>query len=251
MPTDVRPLIFWYLVLEMRTSVGINNSIVDRVYGELKAMAMNYVLKPGERLNEIELSKQLGVSRTPLREALNRLNAEGFLQFMPGRGFYCRELNAKEIFDLFELRKAVETSAIRLSINRAKDEDIQALQKFLDETGPEAGSRTTRELIGLDETFHERLMKMSENAEMLRVLRNVNERIQFVRWIAIDPAKRATTQKEHRAALSALHLRNEQEAVGVLEKHIARREEEIVSMLREGVAHIYLGPSAERLTVLS
>ncbi|MGH9355834.1 MAG: FCD domain-containing protein, partial [Terriglobia bacterium] len=92
---------------------------------------------------------------------------------------------------------------------------------------------------------------MSENAEMLRVLRNVNERIQFVRWIAMNPAKRPTTQKEHRAVLSALQLRNEQEAVELLEKHITRRLEEIVSTLREGIAHIYLGPATERLAVLS
>jgi len=231
--------------------VGNGNSTVDRVYRELKLMAMNYVLKPRERLNEIELSKQLGVSRTPLREALNRLDTEGFLRFIPGRGFYCRELNAKEIFDLFELRRAIEIASIRLSICRAKDQDIQALGRFLDETGPEVGDRTTRELVELDETFHERLMQMSENAEMLRVLRNVNERIQFVRWIAMDPTKRPTTQKEHKAVLAALQLRNEQEAVEILEKHIVRRIEEIVTALREGVAHIYLGPSIEKLATHS
>lgn len=226
-----------------------NGSTVDRVYTALKAMAMTYALKPGERLNEIELSKHLGVSRTPLREALNRLDTEGFLRFVPGRGFYCRELNAKEIFDLFELRKAVETTAIRLSIHRAKEQEIQALGAFLDATGPEAGDRTTRELVELDERFHERLMEMSENAEMLRVLRNVNERIQFVRWIAMDPAMRPKTQSEHRAVLAALQLRNEQEAVKTLENHISRRVEQIGSALREGVAHIYLGSSMDKLPV--
>jgi len=100
------------------------SSVVDKVYDELKAMAINYALRPGERLNEIELSKRLGVSRTPLREALNRLSTEGFLRFIPGRGFYCRELNPKEIFDLFELRKAIEISGVRLSTHRAKAERI-------------------------------------------------------------------------------------------------------------------------------
>src|SRR5579872_5463731 len=106
-------------------------------------MAISYVLRPGERLNEIELSKRLGVSRTPLREALNRLSMEGFLRFLPGRGFYSRELNPKEIFDLFELRKAVEISGVRLSVQRAKAEQIEAVDRFLSETGPEVGGRTT------------------------------------------------------------------------------------------------------------
>ncbi|WP_369721563.1 GntR family transcriptional regulator [Bradyrhizobium sp. LLZ17] len=95
-----------------------SDSIVDRVYEQLKAMAVSYEFKPGERLNEGELAKRLGVSRTPLREALNRLNTEGFLRFTPGKGFFCRELDAHEIFDLYELRKSIEVASIRLAIKR-------------------------------------------------------------------------------------------------------------------------------------
>src|ERR1700745_3877723 len=113
-----------------------SDSIVDRVYEQLKAMAGSYELKPGERLNEGELAKRLGVSRTPLREALNRLNTEGFLRFAPGRGFCCRQLDAHEIFDLYELRKSIEVASIRLALKRAKDEDIDALLAFLEATGP-------------------------------------------------------------------------------------------------------------------
>ena len=114
-----------------------SDSVVDRVYEQLKAMSIGFEFKPGERLNEGELAKRLGVSRTPLREALNRLNTEGFLRFAPGRGFFCRELDAHEIFDLYELRKSIEVASVRLAIKRAKDEDIDALLKFLEATGPE------------------------------------------------------------------------------------------------------------------
>jgi DNA-binding GntR family transcriptional regulator len=217
-----------------------NGSVVERVYDELKLMAMTYSLKPGRRLNEIELSKQLGVSRTPLREALSRLNTEGFIRFTPGQGFYNRELNQKEVFDLYELRKAIEIHGIRLAIRHAKDGDIAALQTFLQETGPEDGDRTPRELVKLDETFHERLMEMSENRELVRVLRNVNERVQFVRWIAMEPASRPRTQKEHREVLVALFTRNEEQAVELLSGHISRRLETIVSAIKEAILHIYM-----------
>lgn len=206
-------------------------------------MAMTYALKPGLRLNEIELSKQLGVSRTPLREALSRLNTEGFIRFSPGEGFYSRELNQKEVFDLYELRKGIELHGIRLAIRHAKDGEIGALQTFLDETGPEEGDRTTQELVGLDETFHERLLKMSENLELVRVLRNVNERIQFVRWIAMDPAARPRTQKEHREILAALFKRNQEQAIELLDRHISRRLETIVSAIKDAILHIYMEPS--------
>jgi DNA-binding GntR family transcriptional regulator len=223
-----------------------NTSVVERVYDELKVMAMTYVLKPGQRLNEIELSKQLGVSRTPLREALSRLNTEGFMRFTPGEGFYSRELNQKEVFDLYELRKAIEIHGIRLAIRHAKEGDIAALQTFLQKTGPEDGDRTPQELVRLDETFHERLMEMSENRELLRVLRNVNERIQFVRWIAMDPASRPRTQKEHQEVLVALRKRNQEQAVELLDKHISRRLETIVSAIKEAILHIYMGPSDQK-----
>ena len=230
-------------VMENRVELA-SDSIVDRVYEQLKAMAVSYEFKPGERLNEGELAKRLGVSRTPLREALNRLNTEGFLRFTPGKGFFCRELDAHEIFDLYELRKSIEIASIRLAIKRARDEDIDALLKFLEATGPDPGERSSVELVELDETFHERLMAMSNNAEMLRVLRNVNARIRFVRWIDMDRINRANTQAEHRAVLHALKARDEGTCVYVLERHIDRRLDTITSAIKEGYAQIYM-PSAK------
>ena len=218
----------------------MSDSVVDRVYEQLKAMTVSYQLKPGERLNEGELAKRLGVSRTPLREALNRLNTEGFLRSSPGKGFFCRELNAHEIFDLYELRKSIEVAAVRLAVKRAKDEDIAALLAFLDATGPDPGERSSVELVRLDETFHERLMTMSGNTEMLRVLRNVNARIRFVRWIDMDRINRTSTQAEHRAVLQALQARDERACVSVLERHIDRRLDTITSAIKEGYAQIYM-----------
>jgi DNA-binding GntR family transcriptional regulator len=218
-----------------------NDSIVERVYEQLKAMAVTYAFKPGERLNEVEIARHLGVSRTPLREALNRLNTEGFLRFIPGKGFYCRELDAHEVFDLYEFRKSIEVAAIRLSVERARNEDIAALLAFLDETGPDPGERSTTELVALDEMFHERLMAMSGNAEMLRVLRNVNARIRFVRWIDMDRGDRRLTQTEHRLVLTNLGARDEAVCATVLQKHIDRRLDQITSAIKEGYAQIYMG----------
>lgn len=223
-----------------------SDSVVERVYERLKAMAVSYALRPGERLNEGELARQLGVSRTPLREALNRLNTEGFLRFLPGKGFFCRELDAQEVFDLYELRKSIEVASVRLAVTRAKQEDISSLLAFLDATGPEAGQRSTVELVEFDETFHERLMAMSGNAEMLRVLRNVNARIRFVRWIDMDRSNRTATQIEHRQVLEAMRSDDQEACAAILEKHIDRRLDQITSAIKEGYAQIYMTPSPHR-----
>jgi DNA-binding GntR family transcriptional regulator len=216
------------------------DSVVERVYEQLKTMAIGYAFKPGERLNEVELARRLSASRTPLREALNRLNSEGLLRFAPGKGYYCRDLDVNEVFSLYELRKAIEIAAIRLAIRRAKDEDIDALLAFLDSTGPEPGGRSIVDLVQLDETFHQRLMAMSGNVEMTRVLNNVNARIRFVRWIDMDRGDRKKTQIEHRSVLVRLRRRDEAGCVALLEKHIDRRLDEITAALKEGYARIYM-----------
>jgi len=215
-------------------------SVVERVYDRLKAMAVGYEFKPGERLNEGALSRSLGASRTPLREALNRLKTEGLLRFSPGKGYFCRDLDVHEIFYLYELRKAIEVAAVRLAVKRAKDEDIDELLAFLDSTGPDPGSRSIVELVELDETFHQRLLGMSGNVEMLRVLENINARIRFVRWIDMDRGNRSSTQTEHRQALLGLKQRDEAVCAAVLEKHIDRRLDQITSALKEGYAQIYM-----------
>jgi len=221
-----------------------SDSTVDRVYGQLRSMAIGYEFKPGEKLNEVALAKRLEVSRTPLREALNRLVIEGLLRFQPGKGFFCRDLDIHEVYYLYELRKAIEMAGARLSVQRANDEDIREALAFLDATGPDPGERSVAELVTLDEAFHERLLAMSGNVEMLRVLRNVNARIRFVRWIDMKSRDRPGTQLEHRRILEALQARDEATCIGLLEKHIDRRLDQITSAIREGYAQIYMPAEA-------
>lgn len=223
-----------------------SESVVDRVYGELRSMAIRFEFKPGERLHEGDLAKRLGVSRTPLREALHRLNIEGFLRISPGRGFFCRELDAQEIFDLYELRKSLEVAAVRLSAERASDADIDTLYNALDDAGLIATDSAETERVELDEKFHERLMMLSGNAEMLHVLRNVNARIRFVRRTDMTIANRMSTQQEHRLVLDRLRERDADGAAAILTQHIDRRIDRINAAIKEGFAQIYMAGNGRR-----
>ena len=80
----------------------MNEGMVEALLSDIRAMAVDFRLKPGERVNEVALSKRLNASRTPLREALNRLVAEGFLTFESGRGFYCRRYTVGEVQNLYQ-----------------------------------------------------------------------------------------------------------------------------------------------------
>ncbi|WP_454691803.1 GntR family transcriptional regulator [Achromobacter aloeverae] len=225
----------------MPASAAASDSTVDRAYDQVKVMAVSYRFKPGERINEPALARHLGISRTPLREALNRLNTEGLLTSSPGKGFFCRELDAREIYSLYEMRKIIETGAARLAVARADDAEIAALADFLERARPGSSSLSTMALAELDETFHQRLMALSGNAEMLQVLRNINERIRFVRWIDIEQAdKRRGVPHDHDAVVAALRARDADLCASVLEKHIDRRQEQISAYIREAYAKIYV-----------
>ncbi len=213
---------------------------VERLHAVLRDRAAAYEFKPGERVNEGALARQLGVSRTPVREALNRLTAEGFFTFEPGRGFFCRPLEPKQIYDLYQLRLVLELGALRLAVAAASDADIAGLVAFLAETGPDDAGRSSEELVGLDETFHERLAGLTGNAEITSSLRNVNARIRFVRWIDMEQ-RRTTTQGEHQLILAGLARRDTDAAAAAMGSHIEKRLDQITAALKEGYSRIYLG----------
>lgn len=219
---------------------------VDRVYEELKNRAISYAIKPGSRLNEGEVARELGVSRTPVREALNRLTVAGFLSFTPSQGFFRKPFDPTEIFDLYEMRQAIEVASVRLAVDRAPDEALQEVDEFLTVSAACSGDERVDRLVGLDEQFHERIVRLSGNAEMLSSLLNINDRIRFFRWVAMGTGSRRNTQGEHRQVLSALQARDAEQAATILHAHIARRRDQIVAQVREGYARIYVGtPDAQ------
>ena len=211
---------------------------VYRLYDAVKEMAVTFDLKPNERINEGALARQLGASRTPLREALNRLAAEGLLTVEAGRGFFCRTLDAGEIREIYELRLVIEEAVVRRVCAAAARPEVQALLDFVRETGTDDVRRSVVECTAIDETFHERLAEMAGNGEMSRVLRNLNHRIRFIRWIEMG-SRRPHVQGEHQAILEAILAGDESEAVGRLRAHITKRQDQITAAVREGYARIY------------
>ena len=210
---------------------------VDRIHDEVRQMAVEYRFKPGERLNETDLSKELGVSRTPLREALNRLVAEGYLAFQPGQGFFCRALSPTEVFDLYDARVAIEAGAARLSCARAAPADIEPIRAFVAAFESRMEKCAIDELVAFDEEFHMRLVALSQNAELPRILSNINGRIRFVRCIYME--NRKIKNAEHLAILDMIGAGDADGVDQLVRKHIKRRREEINGAVREGLFRLY------------
>lgn len=213
---------------------------VEDIYDKLKLMAVNFRIRPGDRLNEVALSRELGVSRTPLREALNRLVAERLLDFRPGTGFFCRTLEPKAIFDLYEMRKIIESSAARLAVERASDNDLRLLQDELYETGVQVSGLTIAQACARDEAFHLGIARLSGNHELVTQLDRTNERIRYIRWVSMSFGKVRKSKAEHKATMQALLLRDGDLAAQILQDHITKRMDEITEAVRHGISNIYM-----------
>ena len=220
---------------------GAAGSAMSRSYDSLRNLILTYEIKPNERINEVELAKRFGVSRTPVREALNRLVMERLLQFEPSVGFFRPKISVQEIVDLYELRVLLETEGVRLATHRAEDAEISELSEFWSEAYANRRNATKADTIANDDTFHERLVGLSHNLELVEALRRLNARIHFIRWAdSSGEGLHEESYLKHLDLLQVLRLRDERKSIEVLRNIIVKRQEELVEILKEGAAKLYI-----------
>jgi DNA-binding GntR family transcriptional regulator len=218
----------------------IEQPVSERTYVRLRDMAMTFAFRPCERLNETALAAKLKVSRTPLREAMHRLAAEGLLVQTAGRGFSARPFDVKELSDLYEMRLALELTSVRLACERVTEGDLEAMGAYLDQSVAAQSTAPVKDLLRYDEGFHERVAAASGNGELLRMMRALNRHIHFFRWIDME-GRRDATQADHRAILRAIANRDAEAGIAIMRPHIERRLDQIVDGIREGHARLWTG----------
>ncbi len=193
----------------------------EATYEKLKRALVEGRLVPGERLSEIELAKRLGVSRTPVREALMRLAQEGLVELLPGRGAWVRELTPGEVREVYEVRAALEAEAARLAAKRARPEALAALaeaEAALYRIPPEDRAGQT----AADARFHALLVAASENRELERLFHRLDAKLALARRFSADENQSPRTLAEHRAIVEAIRARAPDEAAAAARAHIER-----------------------------
>ena len=129
------------------------------------------VLKPGERLMEIQLAEELGVSRTPVREAIRKLEMEGYVIMMPRRGTYIADLSIRDINEVFEIRTSLESLASGLAAERITEDELEKLQRLLVEIGAHIKSGDMESIVRTDTEFHDLLYQASRNSRLVACAR--------------------------------------------------------------------------------
>ncbi len=202
-------------------------TLAERVYAQIKQLIFDFVLLPGDRFSESELANQVQVSRTPLRQALQRLQREGFLLVFPKSGWQVAPLDFETFDQLYDLRVLLETHAVT---RLCEMEDRPVLKELADTwlVKPHERILAFVTVDRLDEAFHGSLVRAVGNAEMTRVHEDVTERIRIIRRLDFTkPSRVEATYDEHARILRAITRRRADEALRLLRAHVEQSKLEV------------------------
>lgn len=206
------------------------------VFESLREAIISGVLAPGERLMEIQLADEMGVSRTPVREAIRKLELEGFVVMIPRKGAYVAGVSHKDVADVFEIRAALEGLAASLAAERVTEEEIEQMERIL--LYHEEEEVNLEEIVESDTDFHALVYKASRNERLIQILANLREQIQRFRATSLAvPGRVKEAIEEHRAIVEALASHDAEKAQELATAHIVTAENVMFEALgAQGIA---------------
>ncbi|MCL3883159.1 GntR family transcriptional regulator [Marivita sp. GX14005] len=202
------------------------NAVYLRLMDELR----EGVLNPGDRLRETELAERLGVSRTPVREAIRQMEADGIVTHVPRQGASIRTLDYAEVMDLYEMRAVLEGTAARLAARAASDIEIAELID-MNHALAEKGSRP--DAFALNRQFHAALLDAAKNRFLTRSITALQKALMILGPTTLtEPDRAERAVEEHRAVLSAIEARDGAAAEAAMRAHIEGAQRVRVRALR-------------------
>ncbi len=190
------------------------------------------LLAPRERLMEIRLAEELGVSRTPIREAIRKLEQEGFVVMIPRRGAYVADISIKDISQVFEIRGALEELAAALAAERITENELEYLERMVVEIRTHIENKNMEKIVEADVNFHEVLYKASRNERLVEIINNLREQmLRFRSYSMNQPGRLNKTWEEHRLMVEAIAARDAEKARAIAGMHMENAEK----VLLEGI----------------
>ena len=206
----------------------------DVVFQTLRKAILRGELKPGERLMEIALANRLGVSRTPVREAIRMLEQEGLVIMIPRKGAQVAQITMKDLNDVLEVRLGLEELAMQFACKRITQEEIGEMKQALEEIERLQEAEDVTALAEADVAFHDIIYKATDNKRLNQIINNVREqmyryRVEYLK----DSRTRGTLLKEHREIYEAVAGRDEERAKACIRCHIMNQQQSIARSLRD------------------
>ncbi len=194
-------------------------------------------LKPGERLMEVQLAEKMGVSRTPIREAIRKLELEGLVVMVPRKGAYVADLTKKDIIDVLEVRAVMDGLATQLAAERITESEIKELNKITEQFSLCVEKNNLQGIIKKDIEFHDLIYKASRNEKLSQINNNIQEMIYRFRVVYLknyNPFR--DVSKEHSRIVEAITEHNSTEAQKWAVMHIKNQEYTIIKELKDSTS---------------
>lgn len=205
----------------------------DVVFNTLRQAILKGELKPGERLMEIALAERLGVSRTPIREAMRKLELEGLVVMIPRRGAQVANITEKDLNDVLEVRIALENMAIEKACKRMTEEELDKLWRAAREFEHTMAEGNLVRLAEADVAFHEIIYQASDNCRLIQVLNNLREQIYRYRVEYLkEEETRNVLVKEHEELYNAVKARDVERAQEISFEHIENQRKAIIETIK-------------------
>lgn len=205
----------------------------DVVFNTLRKAILTGELKPGERLMEIHLANKLGVSRTPIREAIRKLELEGLVIMIPRRGAEVAQITEKSLKDVLEVRRALDALCVELACDRISAEETGQLKKACDEFeyATKNGDATT--IAAADVALHDIIVQATRNQRLIQLINNLSEQMYRYRFEYIkDESRHDNLVEEHRMIYESVLHRDKQKAAEASKIHIDNQEKSIIAQIR-------------------
>ena len=206
----------------------------DVVFNTLRQAILKGELAPGERLMEIQLAEKLGVSRTPIREAIRKLELEGLVLMIPRKGAEVAKISEKSLKDVLEVRRSLEELAIELACQRMTDSDLMEMERAGKAFKDAVDNGNAMEIAETDEAYHDVIYNCTRNMRLVQILNNLREQMYRFRLEYIkDEDKRQILLIEHEKILRALRNRHVAEAKAAVREHIDNQEITVLKNIKE------------------
>ncbi len=217
------------LFLEMDDNLPLR----DVVFNTLRKAILRGDLKPNERLMELPLAKKLGVSRTPVREAIRKLELEGLVVMYPRRGAKVAQITVKSIRDVLEIRRVLEVLAVTKACRNITQEGIMQLRTALKQFKDVINSEDLTKVAEADVKFHDTIYNATNNPKLIGILNNLREQMYRYRMEYIkDKTSHIMLVKEHEELVNAIVNRDVKNATKIAEKHIDNQEEAVLNSIQ-------------------
>ena len=206
----------------------------DVVFNTLRDAILTGKLVPGERLMENQLAEKLGVSRTPVREALRMLELENLVELVPRKGAQVLDMSEKDITNILEVRSALEGLATSLACKKMTKEDLQQLKSMEVDFEKAVADNDVEHFVDIDEDFHDLIFAATENDKLISIFRNL--RIQLYRYRMAQAKNNETSMStivaHHRSIIRAIENHDAEEGASIAQGHIKYQTESILRFVR-------------------